>query len=307
VCGIAGFNRADTTSIPNGRKFAFALAEAIEDRGRHATGAAWAMKDNVEDVFYAKKQGPAAKVVRDLAMPRKGMSNIIVHTRQATLGSSKVYANLHPTVSEHVALVHNGRVDNHAELIAMTGLTRQGEVDSWALPAMISQQVELGATHPTELLELVRGVAAVAWIEGGDAQVLHLARLSTRPLHFGWTKRGDFVFASTISALLAASKAAGVGVNGIQAMKQGQYLRVESGSITESRTFKVNHPPVKVAEDMPRRVSQPYLTAFDADDVKWWAEYDAYEARSRSESEIDWDSLVPRRGHKGYVPEDHPF
>lgn len=38
MCGLAGFCRAETTSIPNGRKFARQLALAIEDQGKHATG-----------------------------------------------------------------------------------------------------------------------------------------------------------------------------------------------------------------------------------------------------------------------------
>lgn len=315
MCGIAGFSRAEKSSIPHGRKFAIALAEAIESRGRHATGFGWFESKDIDQVWYAKKKGPAKRVAKDLSLPGRGLSVVTAHTRHFTKGSPAIYENNHPVVCDHIVTTHNGRVDNDDELIELTGAERLGLVDSFAVAALLSRAKELGANHPTELLEMVRGVAALAWLDANEHNVLHLARLSTRPLFIGWTKRGDFVYSSTERTLRQAASAAKVGVHDIVEVKEGTYLRVEKGTITEMVEFEVTHPPVKVVEDVPGKTAkraahrQPMLPSFDGDDMAWWDEYDRYEADRKAERNelfdhlvgtdddgVDWDNLAPRRG-----------
>ena len=327
MCGIAGFSRAPKSSIPHGRKFAIELALAIESRGRHATGFGWFENTDIENVWYAKKQGPAKSVAKDLSLPGRGLSVVAAHTRHFTKGSPAIYENNHPIVCDHIVATHNGRVDNDDELIELSGAERIGLVDSFAIPAILANAKHMGAGHPTELLELVRGVAAVAWLDADEHNVLHLARMSTRPLFIGWTKRGDLVYSSTEATLRKASAAAKVGVHDIVEVKEGTYLRIERGVITEMVEFEVVHPPVKVKEDMPglskgtaKRAAhrQPTLPSFDADDMAWWDEYDRYEADRKAERDelfdnlvdtddgIDWGNLIPRRGwsqaQQGEVP-----
>jgi asparagine synthetase B (glutamine-hydrolysing) len=356
MCGIAGVSRNATTSIPHGGKFAVTLARAIEDRGRDSTGFGWGQTDDQDHVYYAKMAGKASKVADMLPLPGKGIHSLIAHTRHGTKGPASINDNNHPVVAEQIVLVHNGRVDNDDELIDLADMKgdRLGTVDSWALPALLSKRTELGASIP-ELLELVEGVAAIAWLDSHEPGVLHLARLSTRPLTIGWTRRGDLVFASTTANLRRASDLGKVGVDDITTLKEGTYLRIVQGGIEEWVEFKPRHPKIEYAVDMPG-VSAPRLTnAYPVSKApakgkgkggkgkrrnpkgkdpmvmthaEWLefrsglhadAAFDRYiDSLDREqaitddyldtlpdnawEHDVDWDSIVPRRGHKGYTP-----
>lgn len=303
MCGLAGFCRAETTSIPNGRKFARQLALAIEDRGKHATGFGWNEAGDDTNVYYSKMAGRAVRVADRLPLPPKGIGTLMAHTRHATLGSPQVNDNNHPVVSDHIVAVHNGRVDNHYELIRLAGLEsrRVGIVDSWAIPALLS--ADLSAT-PKELLGLIEGVAAVAWMDSTENRVLHLARLSTRPLAVAWTKRGDLVFASTPVNLRRASSIADIKLLDITPLKEGTYLRIENGTIAEWDEFEVRHPVVQAPLDMP---GLPKATKAKAkgkakptapkvmSHSEYLANLDGFEPWEASIDGIDWDSVVPRR------------
>jgi glucosamine 6-phosphate synthetase-like amidotransferase/phosphosugar isomerase protein len=252
MCGISGVSRNATTSIPHGGKFAVTLAHAIEDRGRDSTGFGWGQSDDEDHVYYAKMAGRASKVADLLPLPGKGIHSLIAHTRHGTKGSPKINDNNHPVVAENIVCVHNGRVDNDDELIDLADMKgeRLGTVDSWAIPALLSKQIELGASV-TDLLELVEGVAAIAWLNSHEPGVLHLARLSTRPLTLGWTKRGDLVFASTTANLRKAANLGKVGIEDITTLKEGTYLRIVQGGIEAWEEFKPRHPKIEYAIDMP--------------------------------------------------------
>jgi glucosamine 6-phosphate synthetase-like amidotransferase/phosphosugar isomerase protein len=327
MCGISGFCRAQKSSIPHGGKLAIEMALSIEDRGKDATGFAWSEKNDAVNVWYSKRPGRAKNVAARLDLPQRGIGTLLAHTRHFTKGSPSNNDNNHPVVADHIVAVHNGRIDNDDELIDLAGLAgkRLGSVDSWAIPALLSKQAALGVSHPTELLELVEGVAAIAWQEGGDPTTLHLARLSTRPLCVAWTKRGDLLFSSTPRNLTKAMTAAKVGFQDLTVLKEGTYLRVSDGGIQDWTEFKVRHPVRPVQLDIPgmrnttvkstpkakagKPKSKPskggvmshaewvaYCQDRDAERVTTTdatANLDGFEPW---EDHIDWDSLIPRRG-----------
>lgn len=320
MCGITGFNRAPRSSIPNGRRFAREALLAIESRGRDATGAAWFEKDDLDYVYYDKAQGPASRIAPALALPGKGITTLVGHTRYLTLGTAHDNDNNHPVVHGRITAVHNGRVENHDELIGLAGVPRVGKVDSFAFAALLSQQDALGAAHPKDLLELVHGVASIAWLDGSEPGVLHLARLSTRPLSVGWTKRGDFVFASTQGALRRTASKADVTILDVMDIPEGTYLRVKDGAFEEWESFKVNPPKVQQLDfDMPRGSAvpkaksakgqkrdankgkrRPTVSSYEPDKDPVVMSHNEYLARLDGfeawEDQIDWDQLVPRRG-----------
>ena len=304
MCGIAGFSRAEQTSIPVGRIFARQLALAIEDRGKHATGMGWAEHDDDSNVFYSKMEGRAVKVADRLPLPARGIHTLAVHTRHATKGDPKINDNNHPVVADHIVAVHNGRVDNDDELITLAGMQdrRVGIVDSWAIPALLAADLDAA---PHELLSLVEGVAAVAWMDSNANHVLHLARLSTRPLAIAWTKRGDLVFASTPNNLRRAAAISKISLIDITSLKEGTYLRVEQGGIAEWIEFEVRHPKVKPAPDMPgvstgkpkgkkgkAKKSAPKVMSHS----EYLANLDGFDPWEAGIDGIDWDAVVPRRG-----------
>lgn len=271
MCGVTAMSRATKgTSILDGRQFLRAALTAIEVRGEHATGAAWGdPKDG--HPYYWKEQGRARTVVQQAPFP-VGMRTAIGHTRYATKGSPKKDDNNHPVLAPGIVLVHNGRVDNDDAIFGATGIHRQGEVDSEALAALLASPEVFGADHPADLLTLVQGVAAVAWLNVGEPDVLHLARLAVRPMTLGWTRRGDLVMSSTPQTLRHTGQLTGVRLERIEQVAEGTYLRVEAGVITERRRFPVERAARFVAEDVP--------------------------AKSQVIDGIDWANLAPRRGWK---------
>lgn len=299
----------------------------IVSRGHDATGTGWWDRDGINP-WYSKLPGPATRTAHRLALPNKGITTLIGHTRHLTIGPASDEDNNHPVVAGNIVCTHNGRVENHEELIELSGLDRIGEVDSWAFPALLSQQEELGADHPKELLELFEGVASVAWLDASEPDVLHLARLSTRPLTIGWTRRGDLVYSSTRKTLTDGAKAARTRVDSIISVPEGTYMRIRDGVFEEWSEFKVRGPRKVVPDDRPgaKTVHLPMsgVTSYDPDVVvyddpigydEWAARQDESDARLFDDgfvphnmhgmdtwesqidtSGIDWDSLVPRRG-----------
>jgi glucosamine 6-phosphate synthetase-like amidotransferase/phosphosugar isomerase protein len=238
MCGISGFNRANKSSIPDAREMMRNMAIAIEPRGHHATGFAW--PDAIGHPMYSKLEGRASKVVDLFPLPT-GMRAGIVHTRFATQGSPSRTENNHPVIGPGIALVHNGCIDNDDDLFAMMPwYNRLGEVDSEAAVALIASYRRLGAKHVTEVLELIEGSAALAWIDSDHPDELHLARLSTRPMAIAWTRRGDLVMSSTELTLQQAMKRTNVYIGKTRPVTEGTYLRVAHGQIIEQRKFKVS-------------------------------------------------------------------
>lgn len=294
MCGIIGFSRNRRTSIPNGRLFMVEALRAIEHRGRHATGAGWAEDTDPRNLWYSKAEGPASKTASTLDMPKRGMTVAVGHTRHATHGSPRFEHNNHPVVCEGIVAVHNGVLDNHRELLRMVNVDNPGMVDSFAIPALLANAAALDAEHPADVLALVEGHAAIAWLDSTDTNQLHLARLATRPLAIGWTKRGDLVFASTPQVLLALGRAADVRITGIEEMGEGEYLRIEDGQIVEFRPIKITRPSFARPEDLPRS-TQPQIPGIDTD---WWDAFDRTVERDPDYPDgIDWSQpMVHRRG-----------
>lgn len=243
MCGVCAMSRAHPSSIEDARQLARIAALAIEHRGPHATGFAWPNRDG--HPYYWKSAGRARDVVKHAPLPT-GMTAWIGHTRWATKGSPKVYENNHPVVAPGLALVHNGVLRNDDDLFKALGevVKRAGEVDSEALAHLLAHGAAvLGASHPTELLELVDGDFAIAWLDADDPGALHLARGQGRPMAIGWTRRGDLLMASTKAALMEIGHLAGLRLERVRNVREGTYLRVVAGRIVEQRRFRVWPPP----------------------------------------------------------------
>lgn len=271
MCGITAMSRnTNGSSIPDGRQFLRAALTAIEVRGEHATGAAWGHPQDGHP-YYWKTAGRARAVVDSAPFPT-GMRVAIGHTRYATKGSPEKELNNHPVLAPGVVLVHNGRVDNDDAIFGMTGLPRQGEVDSEALAAVLASPELARGGHPAQLLELVKGVAAVAWLNVDEPDVLHLARLAVRPMTLGWTRKGDLVMSSTLQTLRHTEQLTGVRMVRTEHVPEGTYLRVVNGAVVERVRFRVPTAQRAIPADVP--------------------------SKSNVIDGIDWGNLVPRRGWK---------
>lgn len=232
MCGIAGYSLSPDERVDS-RVLATALLSRIEERGRHATGAAffdggraWVQKDPI----------PASTFIKDLDMSAEAPTAVL-HTRWATKGSPKDNANNHPIeIPGRMLGVHNGCLWNDDALFEVIGRSKRiAEVDSEAIFAALSY---LDEKAPAALSRL-EGSAAVAWIEPeGDENTLHVARVEASPLIYGMTEAGSFVFASTEHALTGAVREAGMHLSGgPYALAEGTYLRVRHGAVVTKATF----------------------------------------------------------------------
>lgn len=212
---------------------ATSLLAGIEERGRHATGAAffdggraWVQKDPI----------PASAFVKDLDMSAEAPTAVL-HTRWATKGSPSNNANNHPIeIPGRMLGVHNGCLWNDDALFEVIGRSKRiAQVDSEAIFAALAY---LDEKAPAALARL-EGSAAVAWIEPeGDENTLHVARVQSSPLIYGMTEAGSFVFASTDRALLRATREAGMHLSGgPYTLGEGTYLRVRHGSVVTKAMF----------------------------------------------------------------------
>ena len=244
MCGIAGFSRTHNSSIRDGREYLLDALWAIEQRGYDSTGAAWT-RGRQQKVWYHKLVGTATKVADKLDLDRKAkIHSAIAHTRWASKGAL-TYDNAHPVVAGPITLVHNGVLANDDELIRLSGLDRVGEVDSWALPAIISQYQELGADHPADVLELVEGDAAMAWLDALDPRSLNLAVTEGRPMCIGFTKRGDLLMSSTPATLRTTARLSSLELTDVTTIPDWTYLRVREGGIKEWRDIGTPKPAPK--------------------------------------------------------------
>ena len=114
-----------------------------------------------------RAQGKLGNLVEELAKSPAAGDIGIAHTRWATHGAPTT-DNAHPHATDHVALVHNGIIENFKELRAElrdAGRSFESETDSEVVAHLVSREVEEGAS-PQEAIATVlprlRGAFALA-------------------------------------------------------------------------------------------------------------------------------------------------
>ena len=182
MCGIVGFIGKQNAKevILNGLK-------SMEYRGYDSAGIAINMKDRIEVRKHDGKQG-------------------IGHTRWATHGVPAT-VNAHPHLSQdgEIAIVHNGIIENYAEikdwLIGEFGVKFASETDSEVIAQLISVYYE-GDLHKAvnKAVKKLRGAYAIAVIAHDEPDKIVAVRKDA-PLVAGIGKGCNFI-ASDIPALL---------------------------------------------------------------------------------------------------------
>ncbi len=129
----------------------------------------------------------------------------IAHTRWATHGAPTV-DNAHPHATEHVALVHNGIIENFKSLrdeLVAGGHKFESQTDSEVVCRLISREVENGAS-PQDAVKTVlprlRGAFALAILFAAEPDMMIGARKGS-PLVVGYTDDGETYLGSDALAL----------------------------------------------------------------------------------------------------------
>ena len=205
----------------------------IEHRGYHATGVAWINKEGKRAITKAPIS--ASKFITTKAGRNvcKDATTAILHTRWATQGSPTVNDNNHPIPRGKIVLTHNGHISNDVALFKQLKVPRIGQVDSEAVAALIA----FTNAPIAEALSRVQGTAALAWIEQGKGNTLHLARVNSSPLWIAQTKSGSLVYGSTKQTIENAAIMLDSTIDWVHDADEGEYFKVKNGKIVEHQNF----------------------------------------------------------------------
>lgn len=241
MCGIGFISPAPGSGLPV-RMLTRWLLHDLASRGKDAAGVAWKRQDGT--TLYRRSVGHPMKLATHLAAVSGTRSldasgAVIIHTRFATHGDPRDNGNNHPIVRPGVALVHNGVLSNAPELFGVAKTTPDTEVDSEALAALIETSRNMDVV--LRRFRKVKGSAALCWLavtdHPDDASTVWAARLDTRPLVLGFTKRGDCIGASTEQAMTKACRTAGVKLDDVMGLPEGSVVQITDGDVAEWYTI----------------------------------------------------------------------
>ena len=212
MCGIVGYigkNKA-LPRIISGLKF-------LEYRGYDSAGVAYVMNDKIE----IKKEVGRIKALEEHINYEEETYVGIGHTRWATHGVPSVI-NSHPHRQGKFTVVHNGIIENYAEIKKMligVGYEFVSETDTETVPALLDYNYKqendlLKAINKT--LNTLEGSYALGIICDDDLEHIYSAR-SGSPLIIAKEEDGNFI-ASDVPAILAYTN---------------QYLLLEEGEIAK--------------------------------------------------------------------------
>jgi glucosamine--fructose-6-phosphate aminotransferase (isomerizing) len=241
MCGIVGIS-AERPIVHH----LIAGLQALEYRGYDSAGIAMLTANGIERLRAKGK-------VRDLDQLQKqsgldGFSGI-AHTRWATHGVPSEL-NAHPHASGQVSVVHNGIIENHAELRAEL-LADGFKFDSQTDTEVIAHMIERDQRQGLSLFESVKktvarlhGAYAIVAISAREPGTLAGARLGS-PLVVGYGE-GENYFGSDVHALIPLTR---------------NFSYLEEGDVAE-----ITLRTVRICDAEGREVNRPVkVSSFNAD------------------------------------------
>ncbi|MFQ0814158.1 glutamine--fructose-6-phosphate aminotransferase [Brucella anthropi] len=195
MCGIIGIIGNDQVAP----RLVDAL-KRLEYRGYDSAGIATLQNGKLD---RRRAEGKLVNLEKRLAgEPLPGVIGI-GHTRWATHGRP-VERNAHPHITARLAVVHNGIIENFAELRAMLeaeGCTFETETDTEAVAHLVTRELEKGKS-PVEAvrdsLPHLKGAFALAFLFDGDEELLIGARQGP-PLAVGYGEGEMFLGSDAIA------------------------------------------------------------------------------------------------------------
>ena len=212
----------------------------LEYRGYDSSGIAGVVGGKIERRRAAGK----IRALEDVLAGAPLQSTVgIGHTRWATHGKPNT-VNAHPHTAGRVTLVHNGIIENYAEIrdaLRARGRTFESETDTEVIAALLDSELETGKEPLVALkatLDQLKGAYALGvLIEGEDALVMGARRGS--PLVVGYGDGEMFIGSDAL--------AVGPFTNRIAYLDEGDYVAIDH---TTARIFDETGAPV----DRPMRL-----------------------------------------------------
>ena len=206
MCGIIG-----VTGEPDAVPLLLGALHQLEYRGYDSAGIAMVVDGSLWRQRAAGGTTSVARLGELCAGAPRGHAAALGHTRWATHGSPTP-ENAHPHLdcTGRLALIHNGIIENHAELRA--ALESEGHVlasstDTEVMAHLVEREVAGGASlaeATRTMLGLVRGAFSIGVISVDEPEVIVAARRST-PLVLG-LHDGVALLASDIPALIGHTR-----------------------------------------------------------------------------------------------------
>ena len=227
MCGIVGYIGAKREAYP----ILIKGLKRLEYRGYDSAGVALIDDNGNLDVY--KTKGKVADL-EEYCADKNVTGNIgIAHTRWATHGEpSSVNAHPHYSQSKNLAIIHNGIIENYAEIkynLIEKGIQFQSETDTEVLVQLIDYIQEKKAISLLEAVQLalhqVIGAYAIAILDKRNPDTIIAARKQS-PLVVG-IGDGEFFLGSDASPIIEyTDKVVYLDDGNIAVMKLGEELKV---------------------------------------------------------------------------------
>lgn len=149
MCGIIGF-----TGRQNAVPILLQGLHALEYRGYDSAGISVLNSDNITTI---KTKGRVSEVEKAISAQNEPLTSFcgIGHTRWATHGEPS-YVNAHPHCTNNIAIVHNGIIENYAEIksrLFSKGYTFDSQTDTEIALKLIDQKY-LQTSEPLSAIKL---------------------------------------------------------------------------------------------------------------------------------------------------------
>jgi glucosamine--fructose-6-phosphate aminotransferase (isomerizing) len=232
MCGIIGISGTSTV-VPR----LIESLKRLEYRGYDSSGVAAVVDGHVE-----RRRAPGKiRALEDLlaAEPLTGVVGI-GHTRWATHGAPNT-RNAHPQQAGCVTLVHNGIIENFAELKAelkARGRSFESDTDTEVIAQLIDAELDTGLEPVAALkatLDRLTGAYALGVLVEGYPELVMGARRGS-PLVVGWGEGEMFIGSDAL--------AVGPFTSRVTYLEEGDYVAIDrtSASIFDSNGGRVNRP-----------------------------------------------------------------
>ena len=251
MCGIVGY--VGLGSAPDGHKFSHNAYDVVleglrrqEYRGYDSAGVALVCPDGIE---FRKKAGKLVNLENEVAQAPLTESRIgIGHTRWATHGGP-TDTNAHPHVVDHgrLAVVHNGIIENFAELRAellAEGAEFQSQTDTEVAAALIASSYnKLGTGNLTEAVRVasnrMEGAFTILAVHADHPDQVVATRRNS-PLVIGLGENENFL-GSDVSAFIDHTKeAVEMGQDQIVTITSTDYSIIDfDGNPAEGKPFHI--------------------------------------------------------------------
>lgn len=195
MCGIVGYNITEKNAL----EMVLTSLQNLEYRGYDSAGVSYVNNNKI----ITKKTVGRVSSLQEICQKDEMTSTAIAHTRWATHGAA-VAVNAHPHHVGKIALIHNGIIENYAEIkedLQLKGCEFVSQTDTEVASQFISYHIQTKTIDEIIqiFLQTFTGKYAIAFLIEGD-DTIYIVRSKGSPIVVGYLHNGHAV-ASDFNAL----------------------------------------------------------------------------------------------------------